>query len=184
MKTTKEGFKNLCKMMKIIASIVSIFMIVGASMLLINAIWLLTIGNTSVQIGSTSIYPPLISTGNEQFAVQIQIIYLIMMVTLFLVCVFAKKIFASLEKSETPFIAGLSGKIFGIGLTLMIGTGASIIFRTVADIAAGFYNPDANTDCLYVGFDGSTMLIGVFLLALSYIFEHGYKLQQESDETL
>ncbi len=185
MKTTKKDFGKLCKVFRILAAVCEVFMIVGAAMYLINAIWLLALGNTSIQLGSISIHAPFISVKNEQFAAEVQILYLITMVTLFLVCLFAKKIFSKLEESETPFIPELPAKIYAIGLTLIIGTGASIILRIITDFAAGFNNADVSTDSIYnAGLDSSVMIIGAFLLALSYVFEHGLKLQQESDETL
>ena len=185
MKTTRKNFGELCKMFRIFSAVIEVFMIVGAAMYLINAIWLLTIGNASIRLGSISFHAPFISVKSEQFAAEVQILCLITMVTLFLVCLFAKKIFSKLEKSETPFIPELPAKIYAIGLTLIIGTGASIILRIISELVAGFNNANVNTDSLYnAGLDSSVMIIGTFLLALSYVFEHGLKLQQESDETL
>lgn len=185
MKTTRKNFGELCKMFRILSAVIEVFMIVGSAMYLINAIWLLTIGNSSIRLGSISFHAPFISVKSEQFAAEVQILCLIAMVTLFLVCLFAKKIFSKLEKSETPFIPELPAKIYAIGLTLIIGTGASIILRVISGLVAGFNNADVNADSLYnAGLDSSVMIIGAFLLALSYVFEHGLKLQQESDETL
>ncbi len=96
---------------------------------------------------------------------------------------FSKKIFAMLKKGETPFTYAVADKIKAAALTMTVTGGIGVVLECVAAIlcSVGIYSYGELSD-LIGGMD--VFVIGLVLIALSYIFNYGCKLQQESDETL
>ena len=96
---------------------------------------------------------------------------------------FAVKIFNRLKDGESPFRYDIADKIKGAGMAL-VGTG---IFGAVLEcaggilIGAGVLVENDMTSSLGLS---DFMIWGALILAVSYVFNYGCKLQQESDETL
>lgn len=100
----------------------------------------------------------------------------------FIVASYVEQIFGKLRKAETPFSYDIADKMKGLGFTLggggIVGGVVFIIFQLFIDDLSdewfGF--------TLIAGF--VLMVVGLIFTAFALIFEHGCKLQQESDETL
>lgn len=186
MKTTPQGFKNVCKIIRIVASIASVCLFVGTIIVAINAVWLAFVGDMSIQIGNTTVYAPISNTQNYSgfTLIYVQLQYLFAIVTMMIVSNFTKLIFKRLETSETPFTYDISDKITGMSIALMVGGAVSAVFRAIVDIMTEFKLLEFDSSALNIGLGGEVIFIGIILITLSYVFGYGAKLQQESDETL
>ncbi len=100
----------------------------------------------------------------------------------FIVAGYVEQIFGRLRKAETPFTYDIAHKMKGLGYILAVGgiVGGDIfvLFHLFIDGLSDewFGFP------LIISF--VLMVVGLIFTAFALIFEHGCKLQQESDETL
>lgn len=96
-----------------------------------------------------------------------------------------RKIFRNIAHDESPFTKKNSRAIFWIGILFGVGayfkeSGVPII-RFLVGYAAGGLDP---VELLFYYGIGPFLVWSSPLIALSYIFDYGTALQQESDETL
>ncbi len=132
----------------------------------------------------------LCATGNFLFEVVNSKEYLFSMGLLLITCLgllialnFSSKVFRVLKDGESPFRYDVAYKIRCTGIALIAIGLVGVVVEIVSGVLVGadvlieteFINSIVLTD---------TLIWGVFILALSYIFLYGCKLQQESDETL
>ncbi len=96
---------------------------------------------------------------------------------------FSITIFGILKKGGTPFTYSLADKVKGAAMALTV-TGALGFVLELAIIILNATGMVVISD--FTDFVGGLhlLVIGIVLMALSYIFNYGCKLQQESDETL
>lgn len=96
---------------------------------------------------------------------------------------FSVKIFNKLKDGDTPFRYDIADKIKGAGIALMAGGVVSSILEFARKVLV-----DTGVLSEYTPFGSISVsgycAFGLFLVALSYIFNYGCKLQQESDETI
>ena len=100
----------------------------------------------------------------------------------FIVAGYVEQIFGRLRKAETPFMYDIADKMKGLGYVLgsggIIGGAAFSIFQLfIEDLSDEWFEFS-----LIAGF--VLMVVGLIVTAFALIFEHGCKLQRESDETL
>ncbi|MDE5576328.1 MAG: DUF2975 domain-containing protein [Oscillospiraceae bacterium] len=93
-----------------------------------------------------------------------------------IVTIICKNIFADIDKSSTPFIPQVPKGIRKIAVALIIMFLISAAEQLLYPIFTGI-EPK-------LVIDGTSMIFVSVLVLLSYIFDYGCKLQQESDETL
>lgn len=92
------------------------------------------------------------------------------------VTVICKNIFADIDKSSTPFIPQVPKGIRKIA--------AAIIIMFIISAAEQLLYPIFTGVELKLVIDGTSLIFVSILTLLSYIFDYGCKLQQESDETI
>lgn len=100
----------------------------------------------------------------------------------FIVSNYVEQIFGRLRKAETPFMYDIADKMKGLGYVLgsggIIGGAAFNVFKLfIDDLSDEWFGFS-----LIAGF--VLMVVGLIFTAFAFIFEHGCRLQQESDETL
>jgi len=107
----------------------------------------------------------------------------LVIVTTLIAVNFSANIFKSLKDGETPFRYDIADKIKGAGIALAVG---GVICSTVEFIRTVLVDTGVFSEISPFGsLDVSEYcFFGLFLIALSYIFNYGCKLQQESDETI
>ena len=91
------------------------------------------------------------------------------------------------EDGEHRDVYDIADKIKGAGfLAILLGI-ISLVYRTVVELISknggNFVKSDGYMDLGYP-FIYSVLILGVVLMIIAYVFNYGYKLQQESDETL
>lgn len=95
---------------------------------------------------------------------------------------FISKVFRNMRLGETPFRYDVADKMKGAGTAFVVAGGLSFIFNITLMILNGAGVLDFADVPTYPDF--FSFVLGVFLLALAYVFNYGCKLQQESDETI
>ena len=96
------------------------------------------------------------------------------------ICLFSSQIMKSFRNNDTPFIQDIPKKILAIAATMPI----AFLVSNIADFLFPVVTHITPTDYTNFFMNGTNMIIASFLAMLSYIFDYGCKLQQESDETL
>lgn len=91
-------------------------------------------------------------------------------------------IFHDIERSDSPFVYSIADKIKGLSNLVFAGAGLHFVIFMVNELKGIFGGYVINSVDGVMGVVG--LLIGVVLMAISYIFAYGCKLQQEYDETL
>ncbi len=97
------------------------------------------------------------------------------------ICTIGCGIIKLFKASETPFVSGIPKRLRVMAFIMMgaflISTGVKLVFKAVSDAV-----PQGG----YIGYfeNPYSMIFVTLLIMLSYIFDIGCKLQQESDETL
>ena len=94
---------------------------------------------------------------------------------------FGRVIFRSLRSGETPFRYDIADKVRGASLALIICGLAGILVQAVSH---SFSEAFSDICHYYFFMTVGSIFIGVLLGIMSYVFNYGCKLQQESDETL
>lgn len=100
----------------------------------------------------------------------------------FIISNYVQQIFGRLRKAETPFMYDIADKMKGLAYVLgsggIVGGAVFTVFNLfIDDLADEWFGFS-----LIAGF--VFMVMGLIFTAFAFIFEHGCKLQQESDETL
>lgn len=90
--------------------------------------------------------------------------------------------FSALSKNETPFRYDVADKLKGASVPLIVCGGIVFMAEVAVVIMTEGFGFAADKFDFFGGLD--VLLFGIALSALSYIFNYGCKLQQESDETL
>ncbi len=109
---------------------------------------------------------------------------ILIMVGMVISCNFSVKIFDTLKTGETPFKYDIADKIKGAATAIIItgffGSVTEMIYTALIDNSVFL---GENTIGIISG-NEDLVIFGVILMALSYIFNYGCKLQQEADETV
>lgn len=95
---------------------------------------------------------------------------------------FGVTVFDRLRKCATPFRYDVADKIKGAAAPLTICGGIGFLIEVAVLIMTEGFGFAADKFDFFGGLD--ILVLGLALSAISYIFNYGCKLQQESDETL
>jgi hypothetical protein len=95
---------------------------------------------------------------------------------------FIASVFRNMRLGETPFRYDVADKMKGAGMAFVVASGLAFMFNVTLMILNGAGVLEFADAPSYPDF--FSFVLGVFLLALAYVFNYGCKLQQESDETI
>ncbi len=95
---------------------------------------------------------------------------------------FGMKVFSRLNKGGTPFRYDVADKIKGAAAPLTACGGIGFLIEVAVIVMTTWFGYSADKFDFFGGLD--ILVFGLVLNALSYIFNYGCKLQQESDETI
>ncbi len=100
-----------------------------------------------------------------------------------LACNHAAQAFGRLKTAETPFMYDIADKIRAAALTLVVTGTVNSVTYIVYEILAEtkIFNRTSYIDIMDCS---EFMFFGLFLIALSYVFNYGCKLQHEADDTV
>lgn len=93
-------------------------------------------------------------------------------------------LFKEIETGTTPFRYSIADKLKGLSDAILVG---SVIFAApgiISTFVCAFTETEASQTNAYAVIMLGGLFLGALFRALSYIFNFGCKLQQESDETL
>ena len=160
----EKSFQNVCCNLHIVSAFVFVIYLLGVLIKLINIIILASNGSAIVWEKIPSI----------------------IMSSAFLVIVnFLRLIFKQLKKSETPFLPEVVRRIKAIAYTFVISGGVYNIITWCVLGCLQALNAIPTVNGVSINGWGMGMIaVGCIFWAIAYIFNHGCKLQQESDETL
>ena len=93
-------------------------------------------------------------------------------------------LFKEIETGTTPFRYSIADKLKGLSDAILVG---SVIFAApgiISTFVCAFTETEVSQTNAYAVIMLGGLFLGALFRALSYIFNYGCKLQQESDETL
>ncbi|MDE5860069.1 MAG: hypothetical protein K2H23_06765, partial [Oscillospiraceae bacterium] len=164
--STSKEIKEIKRQIKIYMQVIKIFMFL--TILCIVTFFISCIVDVLSYAGA-----PNADTATELYK---SILDLIISVSLFCITIICKNIFISINNSDTPFIPQVSKGIRKISFTICTAFLVSIALQCLYPIFMGIEQQ------FFI--DGTSMIFVSILMFLRSIFDYGYKLQQESDETL
>ena len=97
---------------------------------------------------------------------------------------FVIELFKEIETGTTPFRYSIADKLKGLSDAILVG---SVIFAApgiISTFVCAFTETEVSQTNAYAVIMLGGLFLGALFRALSYIFNYGCKLQQESDETL
>lgn len=164
----KQRFVLICRIAQCFFVVMQIIFIVLAVMMLIG-ITLSVIGKIQFDDVNSKGY--------------FMVVTFVTCLSMFIALNFSSKVFRILKDGESPFRYEVACKIRYTGISLItIG-----LVGIIVEIASGVLvriGVLTETELIKNITLSDSLIWGVFILALSYIFLYGCKLQQESDETL
>ncbi len=165
----KKDFVKLCKMLEVGARTITILILIAVP------VFILAIGLDALNI----------VVEIEGFMAEDYI--MLGCATLLCVCFgiglnFIANVFRKMRIEETPFRYDVADKMKGAGVAFVVAGGLAFIFNVTLMILNGASVLDFADVPTYPDF--FSFVLGVFLLALAYVFNYGCKLQQEADETI
>lgn len=130
-------------------------------------------------VQSASAYSYLPETGRADF-IDYYACRIIDCLTMTVVTAVGFNIFSRFKKDKKPFVPYIGNGLRVIAFAMFAGFVLMFTAHILADVIAGAAPPNE-----YSGFiNGSSMIMVSIFGMLSYIFDYGCKLQQESDETI
>lgn len=166
----KDAQKNFQIMTNALYVIMLIFVI-------LYALSLLTAVIHTVQ--SASAYGYLNETGRANF-IDYYSCRIIDCLTMTVVTAVGFDIFRRFKRDQTPFVPYIGKGLRVIALAMFAGFALMFTAHIFADVIAGAAPPNEYSGAIN---GGSLIMVSIFTM-LSYIFDYGCKLQQESDEII
>lgn len=182
MDQVKIKIQKTGKIISILLKVMRIATYVGIGLLVASLVWLIAFsdGATSVIFDKITINAPFsVNTGFDRINT---IIYfstiLVSGIILAFILYFAQAIFRDIAVSYTPFVEINTKRMRAIAISFVV---MAIIPSMVAAILVQSLKPTAD---ISTEIQADYIIVAVIMYCLSYIFEYGRLLQQQSDETI
>ena len=166
----KDAQKNFQIMANILFVIMLLFIILYALSFVLAVIY---------AIQSAPAYSYLPETGRADF-IDYYSCRIIDCLTMTIVTAVGFDIFRRFKRDNTPFVPYIGKGLRIIAIAMFVGFILMFSAHIFADVIAGAAPPHEYSGSI----NGSSMMMSSMFILLSYIFDYGCKLQQESDETL
>lgn len=166
----KDAQKNFQIMSNMLFVIIIFFMILYALSFILAVIH---------AVQSASAYSYLTEAGKADF-IDYYSCRIIDCLTMTIVTAVGFDIFRRFKRDNTPFVPYIGNGLRIIAIAMFVGYILMFFAHIFADNIAGAAPPNEYNGSI----NGSSMIIVSIFIMLSYIFDYGCKLQQESDETL
>ena len=150
-----------------------------------NMVWEYSLGAEIVLAGAavflTAGLTVQLATGADALAVMKTLFLLYLTGMFILVSNHMRIIFGELRKSETPFFPDIAEKMKKLAAVLILGAVLANLFPITGVILR---IPGSSVFALSYIINAVMLIMGNVFNAFVFVFEHGYRLQKESDETL
>lgn len=179
MNEKQKAIKTSSKVISVIMKIGYIAMIVEMCICIVSLIFVAVTGGNISYITSGTIR--LVAVGESLSSpagvVAVCSAALILGAFMFAIFFLTYRIFNEISRTCTPFNIKYAKQIKAIGILVAVMT----IVGNIVDSIGAYY---AGVETLGMFSDSTGVIFGVIIFCLSYIFDYGCALQQQSDETL
>ncbi|MBP5605844.1 MAG: hypothetical protein J6X60_09935, partial [Ruminiclostridium sp.] len=158
----EEKYRTICGNIIRVSSILAFILTVAAIFLIIGFI---------MQITDPADLLALMRTGFLIYYTGLSVVILLYLLS----------IFGELKQSDTPFVYGVTKKMKALSGILVSGGALGNVFPL---LGLFLHIEGSEGFMIAYAFSGFLMIVGAAFGAFTFVFGHGCKLQQESDETL